>query len=290
MTAMRIILILVLTLTGAGGLRAEWDPIGLKDASRRLEVTAEKLPSNLQKAVGVSAHQISTELKKRIDQISAEVPVINEDLSGQLNHLADISHSLADELNHVLENGISAINRDLKERIKQLQLLIKNTLKQVDQMVQAWIQETKNAVIQIVDRADKKVTRLVSQILYDGIRYTGIALFMLGLLIVSVKLLDFIGKGFAGSDLQKSKTLTIITGVFLLLYFGTTVTLSISPGALAFRSSTVQEKHTVGPCQTYNGNKSLHIKVKKLKIQTLTRRTNARMDKMNKKCQALLKN
>ncbi len=270
-----------------------FDPLGIKSASKELHSSVEvlsgtvnKLPDQLKNTIGTSVNLLTNDINKTINKLQNQtVPILNNAIKTDLNHLNDLVNSLSANLNNIIKNGITELDSTLEQRLNQLNVMIGDTLGRVDSMVKSWIELTKNSVIDIEEKGSVIVTRLLNKVVYYGIRYISIVLFLLGLLIVGVRLLGFIEKGVTWEQIKLNSLFIRVASVSLItIFLVTSLVLSIKPGSLAYLSGKIHMVSKKDSCKQYNTWKGYLAKAERFTGNHLIAATKKRLDNARKEC------
>jgi hypothetical protein len=177
------------------------------------------------------------------------VPLLNASMATQLNHMADLTNALTAHLNEIATKGITQIDQDTAARLNQLQSMAHETLNQVQGMIQADIELVSNSVIKVWKQTDATVLKLINQWFYDAIRFVSLFLFLIGLLLLGLRLFRFLEKRIAFTHLfRHSFTLALLSFAVIVIFLGTTLYFTINPGGLPGLSTRIHHLEEEHPC------------------------------------------
>jgi hypothetical protein len=235
-----------------------WDPFKIGKAGKHvhlaiseLNATVNKLPDQIKETIGSNIKLLSGEMDQMVSKIDNQtVPLLNASMATQLNHMADLTNALTANLNEIVTKGITQIDRDTAARLNQLQSMTRDTLNQAQGMIQADIELVSNSVIKVWKQTDAVVVKLLNQWFYDAIRFFSLFLFLLGLLLLGLRLFRFLEKHISFKHLFSHHfILTLISFAVFATFLGGTLYFTINPGGLpglAARIHHLEEEH---PCQ-----------------------------------------
>ncbi len=152
------------------------------------------------------------------------VPLLNASMATQLNHMTDLTNALTSHLNEILKKRVTQIDRDTAARLNQLQSMARATLNQAQGMIQADIELVSNSVIKVWKQTDATVIKLINQWFYDALRFASLFLFLIGLLLLGLRLFRFLEKRIAFTHLfRHSFILALISFVVIGIFLKTNI-------------------------------------------------------------------
>jgi hypothetical protein len=211
-------------------------------------ITVNKLPDQLKDTIGSNIKLLSRDMDQMVSKIDNQtVPLLNASMATQLNHMADLTNALTYHLNEILKKRVTQIDRDTAARLNQLQSMARDTLNQAQGMIQADIELVSNSVIKVWKQTDATVIKLINQWFYDALRFASLFLFLIGLLLLGLRLFRFLEKRIAFTHLfRHSFILALISFVVIGIFLGTTLYFAINPGnlpGLSARIHHLEEEH-----------------------------------------------
>ena len=235
-----------------------WDSFGAGKASKHvhlaiseLNATVNKLPDQLKDTIGSNIKLLSDKMDQMVSKIDDQtVPLLNASLATQLNHMADLTNALTANLSEIATKGITQVDRDTAARLDQLQSMTRDTLNQAQGMIQADVDLVSNSVIKVWKQTDATVIKLINQWFYDAIRFFSLFLFLIGLLLLGLRLFRFLEKRIAFTHLfRHSFILALISFVVIGIFLGTTLYFTINPGGVPWLSARIHHLEEEHPCR-----------------------------------------
>ena len=270
-----------------------WDPFKIGAAGKHahqaiseLSATVNKLPDQIKDTIGANIKLLSRDMEQMVSRINNQtVPLLNASLTTQLNHMADLANALTDHLNEILTKGITQIDRDTAARLNQLQSMTRDTLNQVQGMIQADIELVSNSVIKVWKKTDATVIKLINQWFYDAIRFASLFLFLVGLLLLGLRLFRFMEKHISFKHLfSQHVMLTLMGFAVFTIFLGTTLYFTINPGNLAGLSARVHHLEEEHPCARLKTQQDHLVKAKEVGDEGLINATLERIKESYKDC------
>lgn len=270
-----------------------WDPFGVGKASKHvhlaiseLSTTVNKLPEQIKETIGSNIKLMSDNVNKLLSRIDDQtVPLLNDSVKTQLNHMADLTNALTAHLNEIAKNRVTQIDQDTTDRLNQLQSMIHESLGQVQGMIASDIKLTAHSVVVVEQRTDTLVAKLVSQGLYDTVRYASIFLFMIGLLLLGLRLLRFLEKHISFAHLfSHHLILALISFAVIATFLGTALYFSFNPAKLAGLSARIHHLEKEHPCARLKTQQDHLVKAKEVGDEGLINATLERIKESYKEC------
>ena len=250
-----------------------WDPFGAGKASKHvhlaiseLSATVNKLPEQIKDTIGSNIKLMSYNVNKLLSRIDDQtVPLLNDSIKTQLNHMTDLTNALTAHLNEIAKSRVTQVDQDTAARLNQLQSMIHESLGQVQGMIASDIKLTAHSAVVVEQRTDTIVAKLVSQGLYDAVRYASIFLFMIGLLLLGLRLLRFLEKHISFAHLfSHHLILTLISFAVIATFLGTALYFSLNPANLAGLSARIHHLEKEHPCRRLKINQDHLVKAKEI--------------------------
>lgn len=270
-----------------------WDPFSIGKAGKHvhlaiseLSATVNKLPEQLKDSIGSNIKLMSGDVNQLLSRIDDQtVPLLNDSVKTQLNHMADVTNALTAHLNKVVKSRVTQIDHDTAVRLNQLQSMIHDSLSQVQGMIETDIKLTAHSVVVVEQRTDTLVAKLMSQGLYDAVRYASIFLFMIGLLLLGLRLLRFLEKHISFAHLfSQHLILALISFAVIATFLGTALYLSLNPGNLAGLSASIHHLEKEHPCRRLKINQDHLVKAKEIGDERLITATLDRVKQAYEDC------
>ena len=287
--AMVAAILIILSPADAHG----WDPFKIGKAGEHahqaiseLSATVNKLPEQLKETIGSNIKLMSNNVNQLLSRINDQtVPLLNDSMKTQLNHMADLTNALTAHLNEIAKNRVTQIDQDTADRLNQLQSMIHESLDQVQAMIETDIKLTAHSVVVVEQRTDTLVAKLMSQGLYDAVRYGSIFLFMIGLLLLGLRLLRFLEKHISFAHFfSQHLILALISFAVIATFLGTALYFSLNPGNLAGLSARIHHLEKEHPCQRLKTQQGHLEKAKEVGDEGLINATLVRIKESYKKC------
>jgi hypothetical protein len=270
-----------------------WDPFKIGKAGEHahqaiseLSATVNKLPEQIKDTIGSNIKLLSRDMEQMVSRINNQtVPLLNASMATQLNHMADLTNALTARLNEIATKGITQIDRDTAARLNQLQSMARDTLNQVQGMIQADIELVSNSVIKVWKQTDATVIKLINQWFYDAIRFASLFLFLLGLLLLGLRLFRFMEKHISLVHLFSHHViLTLLGFAVFIIFLGTTLYFTINPGGLPGLSARIHHLEQEHPCQRLKFQQDHLNNSKEIGDEGLIKATLERLEESYKAC------
>jgi len=270
-----------------------WDPFGAGKAAKHvhlaiseLSATVNKLPEQIKDTIGSNIKLMSDNVNKLLSRIDDQtVPLLNDSIKTQLNHMTDLTNALTAHLNEIAKSRVTQVDQDTAARLNQLQSMIHESLGQVQGMIASDIKLTAHSVVVVEQRTDTLVAKLVSQGLYDAVRYASIFLFMIGLLLLGLRLLRFLEKHISFAHLfSHHLILSLISFAVIATFLGTALYFSLNPATLAGLSARIHHLEKEHPCARLKTQQGHLVEAKEIGDERLINATLERIKESYKEC------
>jgi len=270
-----------------------WDPFKIGQAGEHahqaiseLNATVNKLPDQLKDTIGSNIKLMSDDVNQLLSSIDSQtVPLLNDSMKTQLNHMADLTNALTAHLNEIAKKRVTQIDRDTAARLNQLQAMIHESLGRVQDMIETDIKLTAHSVVVVEQRTDILVAKLMSQGLYDAVRYASIFLFMIGLLLLGLRLMRFLEKHISFAHIfSHHLILALISFAVIATFLGTALYFSLNPGNLAGLSAKIHHLEEEHPCRRLKIQQDHLNKVKEIGDEGLINATLDRVKEAYEDC------
>ena len=270
-----------------------WDPFKVRHAShvaresiRELNATVNKLPEQIKDTIGSNIKLLNRDMKQMVSRINNQtVPLLNASMTTQLNHMTDLTNALTANLNEVARKRLTQIDRDTAARLNQLQSMARDTLNQAQGMIQADIELVSNSVIRVWKQTDATVIKLINQWFYDAIRFSSFFLFLIGLLLLGLRLFQFLEKRIAFTHLFRHSFILALTSFVVIgIFLGTTLYFTINPGGLPGLTARIHQVEKEHPCARLKTQQDHLGKAKNVGDKGLIKATLERLEESYKAC------
>jgi hypothetical protein len=270
-----------------------WDPFKIGKAGEHahqaiseLSATVNKLPEQIKDSIGANIKLLSRDMEQMVSRINNQtVPLLNASMTTQLNHMVDLTNALTDHLNEIAKKGITQIDQDTAARLNQLQSMARDTLNQVQGMIQADIELVSNSVVKVWKQTDATVIKLINQWFYDAIRFASLFLFLIGLLLLGLRLFRFVEKRITFTHLfRHSFILALLSFAVIVIFLGATLYFTINPGGLPGLSARIHHLEKEHPCRRLKTQQDHLVKAKEIGDERLITATLDRVKEAYENC------
>jgi len=270
-----------------------WDPFNIGKAGKHvhsavqeLNATVNKLPEQIKDTIGSNIKLMNDNVNQLLSRIENQTaPLLNDSMKTQLNHMADVTNALTAHLNEIAKSRVTQIDQYTAARLNQLQSMIHDSLSQVQDMIETDIKLTAHSVVAVEQRTDTLVAKLMSQGLYDAVRYASIFLFMIGLLLLGLRLLRFLEKQISFTHLlSHNLILALISFAVIATFLGTALYFSLNPGNLAGLSASIHHLEKEHPCRRLKTQQDHLVKAKEIGDERLITATLDRVKESYEDC------
>ena len=287
--------VLVLGAAGPRSARAV-DPIGLDGAATEVRAVLEDMaaalngaPRDVQTTLSADLHLMSQAITRALDRLDDRaVPIIDPTLVYDLNFLADIARAATDELQAISAQDDRALDAAHVERIDALTDAAAARLVEVNLVIDGWTERGRNAVVELDEEGGAVVVRSTDRLVYNGVRYTSIALLLVGLLVVGLQLLRMSEDRVDSlSLLRETPLLSSLAVIALTAFFAGCVVFSLRPGTLAALSAEVRQQPQEHPCERLAAQRDRLVAAQQVEHAGLVEATMERMGPAARDCLGL---
>ena len=107
-----------------------------------------KLPEQIKYTIGSNIKLMRDDVNQLLSRIDSQtVPLLNDSMKTQLNHMADLTNALTAHLNEIAKSRVTQIDHDTAARLNQLQSMVHDSLSQVQEMIETDIKLTAHSVV-----------------------------------------------------------------------------------------------------------------------------------------------
>ncbi len=262
------------------------DPLGvaaemeaLRAATETMVATVEALPEAVRHEFEAEVQVLAQSARQTLAELEYQrLPLVQPDILHELAYLRDIVATITSEL-QLAADAVGQQAEAAVERVQQLSAAAGRPLGQIDAALETWHGQVADAVVEVEEREDAVVVRTTNQLLHDAIRYGAAGLFLVGLLVLGLRLLA-LGESEVGLvDLFKHAPVMSIVGfVAVLGFLAATLVLALNPGALAgpsqVRIEARQHPCTALAAQRHHLREAQQVGVESL-VGTITQRMEA---------------
>ena len=246
---------LLLILLTACSVRAV-DPLGIEVAVQETRLAVDRmtgaltgLPPAVRDEVAAEVRLIAEAAHRTLDRMAMEPgPVADPELAGELSFVADLARAVAAELQHTAaasgESGQTLISR-----LEPLLGAADARLDRIDARVERWAERTRGAVVELESARGVLMIRRVDRMALDAVRYTGVGLLLIGVLVIGLRLLRMSeGQSEPFALMADRPVVSSLAVLALGAFFVASLTFTISPGTLAALSAEVERQPPEHPC------------------------------------------
>jgi hypothetical protein len=173
-------------------------------------------------------------------------------------------------------------------RIERLVDAASERLVEINLVIDGWTERSRNAVVDLQEDGGVLVVRSTDRVVYDGVRYTSVALLLVGLLTVGLQLLrmsedrvDWLAL------LRETPVLSSLAVVALTLFFVGCAVFSARPGTLAAWSAEVRQTPQEHPCERLAAQRERLVAAQQVEDPRLIAATKQRMRPAAQDCLGL---
>jgi hypothetical protein len=272
------------------------DPLGLDAATSEVQVALERLasalntaPRRVQVAIGADLHLVSRAITRTLNRLESDVvPIVDPSLVYDLNLLADIAKAATEELHALGAKDAAELDPERVARTDRLVDAANARLVEIDLVIDGWTERSRNAVVELQEDGGVLVVRSIDRLVYDGVRYTSVALLLVGLLTVGLQLLrmsedrvDWLAL------LRETPVLSSLAVVALTMFFVGCAVFSARPGTLAAWSAEVRQQPQEHPCERLAAQRDRLVAAQQVDHAPLIAATKQRMQPAAQDCLGL---
>jgi hypothetical protein len=271
------------------------DPLGLEPAVTEARVALERMasalsaaPRRVQVAIGADLHLMTQAVVRTLGRLEGDlVPIVDPPLVYDLNLLTDIARAATEEL-HAIGTTDAAPDPERVARIERLVDAASERLVEINLVIDGWTERSRNAVVELQEDGGVLVVRSTDRVVYDGVRYTSVALLLVGLLTVGLQLLrmsedrvDWLAL------LRETPVLSSLAVVALTVFFVACAVFSARPGTLAAWSAEVRQTPQEHPCERLAAQRERLVAAQQVENARLIAATKQRMRPAAQDCLGL---
>lgn len=289
----RCLLGLLVLGASAASAQAAFDPLGVNAAAREvrdavglMDAAAAQLPPEVQQAMAAELRLLGRSIDWTLNRVEDQaVPLVERAVLHDLNFVADAVASISDELRQIDD---APVEPAVRGRIDELSSAASARLERINAMTDRWMERTRTAVVELDAEAGAIVVKQIDRTVYDGVRYTSVALLLIGLLAIGLRLLRMSEAHIRFSSLLKQNPVVSLLALGLLgVFFLGCALLSLWPGALADVSAQVEVHAQEHPCQRLDAQQGQLAAAQELQLASLVDATKARMREAARDCLGL---
>jgi Bacterial SH3 domain len=272
------------------------DPLGLDAAMTEVQLALERMasalnaaPRRVQVAIGADLHLTSRAVIRTLNRLDSDVvPIVDPSLVYDLNLLADIARAATGELNAIGTTDAVAPDPERVARTDRLVDAASERLVEINLVIDGWTERSRNAVVELQEDDGVLVVRSTDRLVYDGVRYTSMALLLVGLLTLGLQLLrmsedrvDWLAL------LRETPVLSSLAAVALAMFFVGCAVFSARPGTLAALSAEVRQQPQEHPCERLAAQRERLVAAQQVDHARLIAATKQRMQPAAQDCLGL---
>jgi len=233
------------------------DPFGIEVAVEETRLAVDRmtdaltgLPPAVRDEVAAEVRLIAEAAHRTLDRIAMEPrPVADPELAGELSFVADLARAVAGELQGGREQDTGQAGGALLGRIDRLLGAADARLDRIDARVERWAERTRGAVVELESARGVLMIRRLDRMALDAVRYTGVGLLLIGVLVIGLRLLRMSEGQSEPFALMVDRPVVLSLAVLALgAFFVASLTFTISPGTLAALSAEVKRQPLEHPC------------------------------------------
>jgi hypothetical protein len=248
---------LLLILLTACSVRAV-DPLGIQAAVEATRLAVDAMAGALLGLPPATRDEVAAEVRltaeaahRTLDRIGMRpAPVVDAGLAHELAFVEDLARATAAELQHAAASaGSGPSGAALLGRLEPLLSATRVRLDLADGLLDRWIERTHGALVEVESSHGMLVVRSTDRMIHGAIRYAGLGLLLLGVLMIGLRLLR-ISEERSGPLVNFADQRGISTVAILALgaFFVASLTFTFSPGTLAALSAEVERQPPEHPC------------------------------------------
>ncbi len=293
MSSSRCVMVLLCLVVLASSRVALADLFGVNSASKEvhaaikeLNEVVNRLPAQLQDTIGVNIKLLGSELTRILDEFQTEtVPVINDAVVTDMDHLGDVVRALAGHLVEIEGRQIETLDQDAQSRITQLMARLREIQTGLDHTVGEWIDLGQKSVVRVEAEAERIIVRATDRVFFDVIRFVSVSLFLIGLLMIGLQLLRVASPDSSSSDKTRRPVVDqALAWAFLGCFLLVSLSLSLRPGLLAEAAARVSTHSRETACERLEKHKTHLAQATAMNSPQLVAATQRRIDATRVKC------
>lgn len=236
------VIAVVLALTGSFALTA--DDAGVTREARELQAAiatmttvVDDAPEAVQAQVEAEVRVLAQTLGRALAQIENQpAPVVGSELARDVTYLADVVGAINDELLGARQGqgGDTEGSTEPVSRVRALVGAAGPRIDAVEAAIDRWTETAATSVVEMSARPDAVVISSTDRLLYDVVRYSAMALFLVALLVLGLRLLALGETGIGLGELFRQAPVMVGAGTAAVSAFlVATLVIMINPGAVA---------------------------------------------------------
>lgn len=231
------------------------------------------LPEQTRRDLNADIRLLTHAIVRSVERLEGQSPsVIDDAVSHDLHFLADIVHAISYELRTLDFSTSTDVIEDISGRLDELSTAASTHIDQIDGAVDQWIERKSEFLVKFEKQDGMTVVSYLSRLSLDVVRYIGISLLLIGVLVVATlikieKSNRPIGEFFVQDSHFSSKLL-------FAFFFLACATLAVLPGMLVGLSVDAEVLAQEDPCQslqTQNNQLGLAEQTDSAKLVELTK-------------------
>jgi hypothetical protein len=233
------------------------DLAGSQSAGERLRAAMQgmteavgRLEPPVHNRVAADVYLMAQSIGQALRTLEAQpVPVAEPGLSHDLDYLRDIVLATTTVVEAASESSPGAV-APLAGEVERLSDAAAARLERIEATLADWRLRTQGAVIEVEAGPEVVVVRSIDRWLYDAVRYGGVALFLIGLLVLGLRLLALGETELGLLDLLRQAPAVTVAGLAIFtLFMGGAVVLATAPGLVVGRSAETVVLTREPPCR-----------------------------------------
>jgi hypothetical protein len=222
----------------------------LRAAMQGMTEAVGRLEPQVHNRVAADVYLMAQSIGQALRALEAQpVTVAEPGLSHDLDYLRDVVLATTEALEAAAGTSAAAV-APLVGEVERLSDAAAARLERIEATLADWQQRAQGAVIQVDAGPEVVVVRSIDRWLYDAVRYGGVALFLIGLLVLGLRLLALGETELGLLDLLRQAPAVTIAGLAIFtLFMGGAVVLAAAPGLVAGHSAETVVVSREPPCR-----------------------------------------
>jgi hypothetical protein len=222
----------------------------LRAAMQGMTEAVGRLEPQVHNRVAADVYLMAQSIGQALRALEAQpVTVAEPGLSHDLDYLRDVVLATTEALEAAAGSSAAAV-APLAGEVERLSDAAAARLERIEATLADWQQRAQRAVIQVDAGPEVVVVRSIDRWLYDAVRYGGVALFLIGLLVLGLRLLALGETELGLLDLLRQAPAVTIAGLAIFtLFMGGAVVLAAAPGLVAGHSAETVVVTREPPCR-----------------------------------------
>ena len=255
-----------------------------QNSVNELIIAVDRLPEQVQNAIGSDIKLLGQEVIKTLGNIqNLSASPISKTLLVDVDHVGEISKALTNRFID-LEKKNTKINNKFRNSVSHLFVLLSDLQSEIQGEIDNWSRLKTNSVLKVEKTNSGYILNSINRSNYNKIRFACTVLFLVGLLILGIRIFDksFVLNTDSGSN--SNSTLKVFSVLVLSLFFIANIALIAKPELLLKETSEKTFYPVQTNCDFYRRHETHMQRAKSSKLSDLIDVIVAKVEQEKSKC------